>query len=55
MAFLFRQGDNNERGVYTNADIANGNWHHIVVVANQASNTATIYVDGISQAITTGL
>ena len=34
------------RVAYTNNDIADGNWHHVVAVANKSLNKAQIYVDG---------
>ncbi|MHC4536562.1 MAG: LamG domain-containing protein [Planctomycetota bacterium] len=41
-----------ERSGYTTNDIANGDWHHIGVVADKSTDTIRIYVDGVEEAIT---
>ncbi len=41
-----------ERSGYTNRDIANGEWHHIVAVADKTADTLKIYVDGGEETVT---
>ncbi len=38
------------RGAYTNSDVVDGNWHHVVGVAT--GSTILIYVDGVSVPVT---
>ncbi|HEY4499997.1 MAG TPA: LamG-like jellyroll fold domain-containing protein [Candidatus Paceibacterota bacterium] len=51
-SFLYRQNGGSQIGAHTTADVVDGNWHHIVGVANKSSNTMFIYVDGINMPLT---
>ena len=53
IAFLFRSSDYSEIGAYTNSDYATGAWRYLVGVADKASSSVKIYVDGSPVAITT--
>lgn len=52
----YRDNDgNNLYAATTNAlPINNGQWHHLVLTASGPTNTSTIYIDGISQAVSYG-
>jgi hypothetical protein len=41
------------RNAMTDNDIVDGNWHHVAAVWDSSADSTTIYVDGISQSITT--
>jgi len=41
-----------ERSGYTTDDVVDGNWHHIVAIADQAANDIIVYVDGVEKAVT---
>ncbi len=41
-----------ERSGYTNIDVADGHWHHIVVVADSVSDAIRVYVDGVNVSVT---
>ncbi len=40
-----------ERSGYTTNNIIDGSWHHIVMTANQSSDTVRIYVDGSEETV----
>jgi len=49
--FLFFAGESPSSYVAWNiASIANGQWHHVAVVRDDANNRAILYIDGTSQA-----
>jgi hypothetical protein len=44
---MIESGGGNYRLVVSANDVADGNWHHLVAVANQRTNTVDVYVDGV--------
>jgi hypothetical protein len=49
---LIQDSATSQRCGYTTNDVADGNWHHVVGVADQSTATLKIYVDGISVPVT---
>jgi hypothetical protein len=49
---MMESNSGNYRGSYTTADVVDGNWHHIVAVSDASGASLTIYVDGVSVALT---
>ncbi len=47
VSFLMRQDGSNYRYFLTSNNVADGNWHHIVAVANSGSGTLKLYIDGL--------
>ncbi|MBS1963193.1 MAG: hypothetical protein JST04_13335 [Bdellovibrionales bacterium] len=52
ITFLAYKDGSHYRGGYATADVIDGNWHHVVWVANATANTNAIYIDGASVAVT---
>lgn len=53
MNFLVRFNANNEFGVYTQNDIVDGNWKHVVFMRDSSTSELRIYVNNINQPLTT--
>jgi hypothetical protein len=50
ITFIMRESLSNHRYFITTSDVADGNWHHIVAVANSGANTLMFYIDGVAVA-----
>lgn len=50
ITFLMREDGANHRYFVTSSNVADGNWHHIVAVANSGANTVELYIDGVAAA-----
>jgi hypothetical protein len=52
LSVLYR-GDNNYRYSLSDIDVADGNWHHFVMVADKSADIVRLYMDGVELSITT--
>lgn len=53
LAFRYTQSAGSvDRGIRTNTDVVDGNWHYCVAVADKATDELRLYVDGSEAAVT---
>lgn len=53
LLFVYRESAGSiERSGVTNANVVDGNWHHVVFTADNRKNSLKIYIDNTSKAIT---
>lgn len=56
LTFAIGAGGNQSQsvGLNTPAGLNDGNWHHVLVAVDRASNTLKVYVDGVAKTLTIG-